>query len=313
MRVGERILTLLFRYPHLHKDRYPDAIARVEEAEKALRVAAEWDTFKVRYKQGSEKTHVLQFGLSRQQAKDIMVFLADDIMPLLVREDDPHFEHWQLLLGHYCSAIEIMRRQPPIIKGSPGFDEHIDAIADEMQLDLDEACAAALRIEGDKVMSNYMCWLRSGFYKYWIKKAKTLPYYWTNDGAERTNEDQQVWFFNHTPRGGGNREKEERTFAAGLAHFAMMKVAFVTGQAAEWAGVAFSEPARAERRKNPRLADPEFRRLHNIGGRAANLARRPGSRAAACAKRAARILAIREAQGAPLPIGQPETMDVSRG
>ena len=93
----------------------------------------------------------------------------------------------------------------------------------------------------------------------------------------------------------------------------MMKVAFVTGQAAEWAGVAFSEPARAERRKNPRLADPEFRRLHGIGGRAANLARRPGSRAAACAKRAARILAIREAQGAPLPIGQPETMDVSRG
>ena len=137
-----------------------------------------------------------------------------------------------------------------------------------MQLDLDEACAAALRIEGDKVMSNYMCWLRSGFYKYWIKKAKTLPYYWTNDGAERTNDDQQVWFFNHIPRGGGNREKEERTFAAGLAHFAMMKVAFVTGQAAEWAGVAFSEPARAERRKAHKRLKQNEREKAGAGRRA---------------------------------------------
>ena len=298
MRVGERLLTLLFQYPL--KRCYRDAHARITAAAGALRKVTKWEGFKVRYVK-KEPNKIAPFGMSRQKAKTIMKYVKDDVMPLLVGETDPHRDHFSLLFHHYVCAIAIMRKVPSVKKGDPLYAAGLLEDAAELQQHLDAACAAALRIEGDTVLSNYFIWLRSGYYKYWMEKLMLYPYCWSNDGAERTNEDAQVWFFKHSPRGGGRKTEEDRSFAESLCDFALMKLSFFIGEADEFFDVKYSDEAVTSRRRRSHLADPKWRLDHGVtGGRGPDHA---AAAQTAAAKRVRGVGVVARAQGRALSLG----------
>ena len=302
MRMGERILTLLFNYP-LQRG-YADSQSRLASAATALRKSTKWESFKYKFVPKSGNSKVAKFGLSRKRAKHIMKFLKDDVMPHIVKANDAHRKNWEQLLLSYVAAVEMMRTVPELRKGDPGYSEELAQFADDLQELLGTFCGAALRIDGDRVVSNYFYWLQSGYYRYWILKTQLYPYCWSNDGAERTNEDQEVWFHKHTARGGGG--SDDASFASGLCDYALMKLAFMTGDAQAFFSEQGSDEASSGSRRGAHLADPSWRSLHCAGGRRRDHAAGAQARAA---KRAARWERVAAAQGRVVFVGPSTPME----
>jgi hypothetical protein len=298
MRMGERIVTYLFQYP-LNK-KYGDAQARLSNAARAMRTGSiKWTNFRYKFVKGSGNGKVVPFGFTRKRAKTIMAFIADEVLPCVVGDADPHRGHWEQFLHHYICAVAKMRKLPDLLRGEPGYAEQHAQDATELGQHCDAACAAALRIFGDEAVSNYFHWLRCGYYKYWMLKTGCYPATWSNDGCERSNEDQQVWFFKHTPRGGGRME--QTSFARGLCDFSLMKLGFTTGEIDGFVGETFSDEAAASKRKRSHLSDPVWRADHPRVGR------QSGSCAVAADRRAVRRRAVETAMGteAGHTIGRP--------
>ena len=187
--------------------------------------------FQYKFKPGSGNTDIENQSFSDKQILKLLNLFGDEDMqknPLSVlTRDNEDRKTIRLMFFHFSEALKIVNKKPNLMPNDPQYKATLFRDACDMQNDFTDWGVYAMRIFGDKVITNYGFDCIAGNFRHCMLKHQIYLIYARNDAAEHINDDIMCVVHRHSQKfGAAGRGKRLTTKAEAVWRWALLKLGY---------------------------------------------------------------------------------------